>query len=110
MPFICFRVVTRGDFPGLVRTNVQRNVNICRDAGLENFMVEVVTGKSVILAANCLWTRELVVPPSYKTQSGALFKARALQYCLEDEALSKNIVLNDFCLCLLISQIYSFLG
>jgi egghead protein (zeste-white 4 protein) len=84
VPFICFRVVTKGDFPELVRTNVQRNVNTCLDAGLENFMVEVVTDKSVNLAANDLQTRELVVPTDYKTKSGAMFKARALQYCLED--------------------------
>jgi len=64
---------------------VQRNVNICLDAGLDNFMVEVVTDKSVNLAVNDLRTRELVVPTEYKTKSGAMFKARALQYCLEDE-------------------------
>ena len=28
---------------------------------------------------------EIVVPPSYQTKSGAKFKSRALQYCLEDE-------------------------
>lgn len=84
VPFICFRVVTKGDFPELVRSNVQRNVNICLDAGLDNFMVEVVTDKSVNLAVNDLRTRELVVPTEYKTKSGAMFKARALQYCLED--------------------------
>jgi egghead protein (zeste-white 4 protein) len=33
-----------------------------------------------------------VVPPDYRTKSGALFKARALQYCLEDKVnlLSPN--------------------
>jgi egghead protein (zeste-white 4 protein) len=36
--------------------------------------------------------REIVVPPDYRTKSGALFKARALQYCLEDKVnlLSPN--------------------
>ena len=94
MPFICFRVVTKGDFPELVRSNVQRNVNICLDAGLENFMVEVVTDKSVNLVGNDLRTRELVVPIEYKTKSGAMFKARALQYCLEDGVYSKVFVNN----------------
>ena len=28
---------------------------------------------------------EIVVPCSYQTKSGAKFKSRALQYCLEDE-------------------------
>lgn len=40
-PFICIRVVTRGDFADLVKTNVLRNINTCLDTGLENFLVEV---------------------------------------------------------------------
>ena len=28
---------------------------------------------------------EIVVPASYRTKSGAKFKSRALQYCLEDD-------------------------
>nr|CAG4650193.1 EOG090X07AI [Sida crystallina] len=83
-PYICFRVVTRGDYPELVTDNVQRNINICRDAGLEKFVVEVVTDKSISLVANEV-KREVVVPTSYATKSGAMFKARALQYCLEDD-------------------------
>jgi len=40
-PFICVRVVTRGDFAQLVRRNVARNLKRCAAAGLENFMIEV---------------------------------------------------------------------
>lgn len=83
-PFICIRVVTRGDYPQLVKTNVTRNMNKCVDAGLENFMIEVVTDKPINLE-NHRRVREIVVPPTYKTKTGALFKARALQYCLEDK-------------------------
>lgn len=82
-PFICIRIVTRGDYPKLVRTNVVRNMNKCIDAGLENFLIEVVTDKAVGLEHHRR-VREIVVPPSYRTKTGALFKARALQYCLED--------------------------
>lgn len=82
-PFICIRVVTRGDYPQLVTTNVQRNLNKCLDAGLEHFMIEVVTDKPINLPKDRR-IQETVVPPNYKTKSGALFKARALQYCLED--------------------------
>lgn len=82
-PFICIRVVTRGDFPELVKSNVQRNMNTCLDTGLENFLIEVVTDKPVNLAKHRR-TREVVVPSKYKTKTGALFKSRALQYCLED--------------------------
>ncbi|XP_057671826.1 beta-1,4-mannosyltransferase egh [Diorhabda carinulata] len=83
-PFICIRIVTRGDFPQLVKNNVSRNMNKCLDAGLENFLIEVVTDKSIGLDHHRR-IREIVVPPDYRTKSGALFKARALQYCLEDE-------------------------
>lgn len=82
-PFICIRIVTRGDYPNLVRTNVVRNMNKCIDAGLENFLIEVVTDKAIMLKHHRR-VREIVVPPSYRTKSGALFKARALQYCLEE--------------------------
>lgn len=82
-PFICIRVVTRGDFPKLVKTNVSRNMNTCIDLGMENFMIEVVTDKALNLPKHRR-VREVVVPSEYKTKSGALFKSRALQYCLED--------------------------
>lgn len=83
-PFICIRVVTRGDFPELVRNNVTRNMNLCIEVGMENFMIEVVTDKAIGLPQHRR-VREVVVPPDYKTKTGALFKARALQYCLEDD-------------------------
>ncbi|KAJ2950601.1 hypothetical protein O0L34_g8853 [Tuta absoluta] len=82
-PFICIRVVTRGDFPELVRDNVTRNMNLCTDVGMENFMIEVVTDKAISLPKHRR-VREVVVPSEYKTKTGALFKSRALQYCLED--------------------------
>lgn len=82
-PFLCIRVVTRGDYPQLVRSNVSRNMNKCIEAGLENFLIEVVTDKPIHLNPHRR-VREIVVPSTYHTKSGALFKARALQYCLED--------------------------
>lgn len=89
LPFMCFRVVTKGDYPELVRINVQRNVNTCLDAGLENFIVEVVADKSTSLVSS-LHKREVIVPSHYQTRSGAMFKARALQYCLEDRVSNHN--------------------
>lgn len=88
-PFVCIRIVTRGDFPDLVKTNVTRNMNTCTDAGLENFLIEVVTDKPLGLSKHGR-VREIVVPSSYSTKTGALFKARALQYCLED-SVNKNL-------------------
>ena len=83
-PFVCVRIVTRGDYPELVRANALRNMNTCLTVGMENFMVEVVSDKPIHLAKHAR-LKELVVPTSYQTKSGALFKARALQYCLEDD-------------------------
>lgn len=81
-PLICIRIVTRGDFPRLVRENVARNMTTCTEEGLKNFLIEVVTDKEVGLPSDQR-IREIVIPPSYETKSGALYKARALQYCLE---------------------------
>lgn len=90
-PFVCIRVVTRGDYADLVRGNVARNIETCADVGLENFIVEVVTDKALGLAKHPR-IREVVVPTTYRPKSGALFKARALQYCLEDDV---NILSDD---------------
>lgn len=81
-PFVCIRIVTRGDYPQLVKANVKRNLNKCIETGLENFQIEVVSDKPIGLTPHRR-IREVVVPPNYRTSSGALFKARALQYCLE---------------------------
>lgn len=84
VPFVCFRVVTKGDFPQLVRSNILKNKKTCEENGLEHFTFEVVTDKSISLV-NSKKVRELVVPVDYATKSGALYKSRALQYCLEKE-------------------------
>lgn len=83
-PFICFRTVTKGDYPHLISDNIKINMEICRKVGLEKFCLEVVTDKPLDLPTNRR-VREIVVPTSYQTKSKALFKARALQYCLEDD-------------------------
>ncbi|VDD87844.1 unnamed protein product [Enterobius vermicularis] len=90
-PFVCFRVVTRGDYPQLVKDNIDYNVKKCHEAGMENFMFEVVSDKPINLP-QLPRLREVVVPVSYRTKSGAQFKSRALQYCLEDDV---NILPSD---------------
>ena len=64
--------------------NIALNMKTCYDAGMENFIFEVVTDRAINLTQQ-LRVREVVVPTSYRTKSGAKFKARALQYCLEDD-------------------------
>lgn len=84
-PFVCIRVVTRGDFADLVKKNVERNLKTCLDVGLENFIIQVVTDKALHLPVSESKLRETIVPSTYTSSTGALYKARALQYCLEDE-------------------------
>lgn len=72
-PFICFRTVTRGDYPDLVKSNVQANLETCLAAGVENFLFEVVTDRPLKLDKQQR-IRETVVPPEYKTKTGALYK------------------------------------
>lgn len=83
-PFFCFRVVTRGTFPNLVRENVEKNFQLCKHMNLQNFEIEVVTDNPVNLTPTA-WVHEVVVPKEYQTAHGTLFKARALQYSLEAE-------------------------
>ncbi|CAF1212997.1 unnamed protein product [Adineta steineri] len=85
-PKIRIRVVTRGDYPELVHTNVKRNLDTCAKVGLDNFQIEIVTDKPIDihgLPANMV--REVVVPSTYRTKTGALYKSRALQYALEPD-------------------------
>ncbi|KAK0417192.1 hypothetical protein QR680_012871 [Steinernema hermaphroditum] len=90
-PFVCIRVVTKGDFPELVKANLKKNLKTCYEAGIENFIFEVVTDKQINITPQQR-VREVVVPSSYTTKSGAKFKARALQYCLEEDV---NILRDD---------------
>ncbi|KAH3835213.1 beta-1,4-mannosyltransferase egh-like [Dreissena polymorpha] len=81
-PFICFRVVTRGTFPDLVKKNIEKNVEVCSRIGLDNYILEVVTDNVMNLAKSPRH-REIVVPAKYQTKNHTLYKARALNYCLE---------------------------
>ncbi|XP_054157604.1 beta-1,4-mannosyltransferase egh-like [Oppia nitens] len=84
LPFICIRVVTCGDYPELVRSNVDRNLKTCLTAGLSNFIIEVVTHRYIDFGKSNTRLRQLVIPDNYQTKSGVLFKGRSLQYCLEN--------------------------
>ena len=87
---ICFRVVTKGLNPTLIKTNVERNIKVCTSLGLRNFLFEIVSDICTNVPKNLL-VKETVVPQQYQTSKCTLFKARALQYCLEHNVN----VLND---------------
>ena len=85
-PKILIRVVTRGDYPELVRNNVKRNLETCAKVGLNNFQIEIVTDKPIsIIGLSTNMIREVVVPNDYRTKTNALYKSRALQYALEPD-------------------------
>ncbi|KAK3602059.1 hypothetical protein CHS0354_008014 [Potamilus streckersoni] len=81
LPRICFRVVTRGIYKKLILSNLLKNRETCIKSGLRNFIFEVVA--DVYIPGIEDLCRHLTVPNSYKTKRGTLFKARALNYCLE---------------------------
>lgn len=85
LPHFCFRVVTRGLYPELVNGNVNKNFSTCIESGLSNFSIEVVTDKEIYLSNTDERIRQAVVPTTYRTTTGAMFKARALQYALEPQ-------------------------
>lgn len=102
--FYCFRVCTRGDSPLLVKDTCQRNAALLNEMGVPS-IIEVVTDNCLGLPdtrnlkrldlnglAGCAHIVQMVVPSTYQTSKGALFKARALNYalkaggsCLDDE-------------------------
>jgi egghead protein (zeste-white 4 protein) len=83
-PRILIRVVTRGDYPHLVRHSVKHNLETCIKVGLDNFLIEVVTDKTIGFADFPInKVHELCLPREYETRTRARYKARALQYALE---------------------------
>ena len=80
---ICFRVVTRGMFPQLVKTNRDYNLSVLKCFENFKYTYEVVTDKKIgdiDTIKNCY---EVVIPEDYSTKTGAKYKARALQYAYE---------------------------
>ena len=91
---ICFRVVTRGMFPKLIIKNRDYNLSVLK--GFENlrYTYEVVTDTKIEDIDTIERCHEVVVPDHYSTKTGAKFKARALQYALEQNV--SNLADNDF--------------
>lgn len=82
---ICFRVVTRGNYPKLVDCNVKRNFKTCLDVGLENFSFEIATDQPLNLTFNHNKVREIVIPECYETKTCARFKVKILRFLIRYE-------------------------
>lgn len=85
---ICFRVVSRGMFPILVKQNLETHMNLLKSSFESvRFTYEVVTDIPIgIDESQYSNVYEVIVPKNYETKTGAKFKARALQYAIEKDA------------------------
>jgi len=95
LPRLFIRYVTRGDKKDIINQSVKHALEITKT--YENVFIEVATDNSVIdksiivtdlEADNEEFNRvlELVVPDDYSTENFAIYKARALQYTLENSS------------------------
>lgn len=72
---LCFRIVTRGDYPKMVKTNIDTLLNLMKKFEFSNYLIEVVTNKPINVPREEK-VREVVVPDEYKTKNGSKYKAR----------------------------------
>jgi len=82
-PFICFRVATRGLSQKLVRKTISRNLKLLQQSGLLDFKLQVLTDILVPGIIDDVRVSQMVVPAEYATKTGALYKAKSLQYAIE---------------------------
>ena len=85
---ICFRVVTRGTYPQLVKENLEHNLVVLKPYHGVRYTYEVITDIPIGIkqqkSQGCCW--EVCVPSEYRTKNNSKFKARALHYALEVNA------------------------
>jgi beta-1,4-mannosyltransferase len=77
-----FRVVSRGDQPGIVIATVWSVLESMQRQPLFPFEIEVVSDEPVRDLPGHPRVHAIVVPPDYQTSRGATHKARALHYAL----------------------------
>ncbi len=83
---VCFRIVSRGHNVDALRATVANVRQQMAALSLFRYVVEVVTDEPVaVLPGRDL--RCLVVPPGYQTRNRSRYKARALQYAVEQSPL-----------------------
>lgn len=83
---VCFRVVARGENAFRLRSTIENIRTELAALPLFPYTIEVVTDLPIDLGNGGELTH-FVVPRGYRTARGALFKARALQYALEESRL-----------------------
>jgi hypothetical protein len=92
---ICFRIVTRGDYPEMVKENVDCILNLMKKIEFTNYLVEVVANKAINYGPDHEKVREIVVPDAYVTKNGSKFKARYKTVCnnnIENKNLRYSLI------------------
>lgn len=80
---VCFRVVTRGTYPHLVKENADHNLAVLKPYENLRYTYEVVTDIPIDLEKKHSKCFEVVVPADYRTKNNTKYKARALQFAIE---------------------------
>lgn len=93
LPNLVIRYVTRGDNPDIITESIDKAFEVTKK--FENVSVEVATDNAVIFTPEMIEKNysnltELVVPGDYKTENRSVFKARALQYALENSTIGTH--------------------
>jgi len=82
-PKIVFQFCSR-DAPTIVYEAIERVHEVCRQLGYENYQVDLVTDTKIPReVAETFKAKNLVVPRKYQTNPPVKYKARALQYAVE---------------------------
>lgn len=80
---VCFRVVTRGTYPELVKETAEKNLSVLKAYDKLRYTYEIVTDIPISIGklhAKCF---EVIVPGEYQTKNNSKYKARALHYAVE---------------------------
>lgn len=81
LPLMVVRIVTRGHYRDIIEKSVATHKRLFEQAGVEKYLIQVVTENSLSLTTGTgEKVEEILVPTDYRTPHGTLFKARNLTY------------------------------
>jgi beta-1,4-mannosyltransferase len=87
---VVFRIVTRGTNAEALSSTISRCRREMAATPLFRYLIEVVTDSEGTWALGANDLVQIVVPPNYTTKARSLFKARALQYAVENSEVPSD--------------------
>jgi egghead protein (zeste-white 4 protein) len=87
---VSWRIVSRGTNVAALRSTIERCQREMAQRPLFPYVIEVVVDGTVHDLPDAPEIRYIVVPADYRTPNGSLFKARALQYVLDNSPLADD--------------------